>query len=62
MTKIHIHVPHDTDEDDARELARLLSGAMPKGGDEVTTSSGARYHVVRVERVIPKNSGAREKL
>jgi hypothetical protein len=56
MTKIRLHLPDDIDKDEARELARLVSDAMPKGGDEVTTSSGARYRVAKVERVIRPGS------
>lgn len=56
MTKIYVHLPDDIEEDDARELTRIVRNTMPKRKDEVTTSSGARYRVVRVERVVPADS------
>lgn len=56
MTKIHVHFPDDIDDDDARELAHVVGNTMPKHGDEVTTSNGVRYRVVRVERVIQRGS------
>ena len=47
MTTIHLHLPRNTtDNEDVRELARFVSDALPKVGDEVTTSSGSRYRVV----------------